>query len=413
VDKCQDGREALGLEGRALVEELGFSIDSLGVGTYTLRADGVACAVVVFLNDDERPEVTSSRFGGNSPVASALAKADAERREFVVLVQGAKIRVYSSSRDKGVGRKGRTETYAELDTTLLAEDKAGYLPLLCGAEALRPEGTFDAILRESKNFATGLSERLRDRVYGKVVPQIAEVLARRHDEQSEEDLDALYETAMMILFRLLFVAYGEDKDLLPYRSNRLYERRSLKGLAQELSRRANEGENQGEVTFDDSATSMWAEVSSLWDAINQGNSDLGVPEYNGGLFSSDPSTNPRGEYIAEQDLTNDEIGPALFNLLVDQTEEEVFGPVDFRSLSVREFGTVYEGLLESALARAPFDLTLDSDDRYVPAEEYDEVEVSEGDIYLQHQSGKRKETGTYFTKPFAVEHLLEQALTDV
>ena len=410
AEKCQEGREALGLEGRELVKKLGFSIDSLGVGTDTLRADGVACAVAVFLNDDERPEVTSSRFGGNSPVASALAKADAERREFVVVVQGSKIRVYSSSRDKGVGRKGRTETYVEIDTTLLSKEKAGYLPLLCGAEALRPEGTFDAILRESRNFATGLSERLRDRVYGTVVPQIAEVLARRHDDQSEEDLDALYETAMMILFRLLFVAYGEDKDLLPYRSNRLYKRRSLKGLAQELSRRANEGENKGEVTFDDSATSMWAEVSSLWSAINQGNSDLGVPEYNGGLFSSDADINPRGEYISELELTNEEIGPALFNLLVDQTEEEVFGPVDFRSLSVREFGTVYEGLLESALARAPFDLTLDSKDRYVPAEEGDEVEVSEGYIYLQHQSGKRKETGTYFTKPFAVEHLLKQAL---
>lgn len=410
AEKCQEGREALGLEGRELIKKLGFSIDSLGVGTDTLRADGVACAVAVFLNEDERPEVTASRFGGNSPVASALAKADAERREFVVVAQGSKIRVYSSSRDKGVGRKGRTETYVEIDTTLLSEEKAGYLPLLCGAEALRPEGTFDAILRESRNFATGLSERLRDRVYGTVVPQIAKVLARRHDDQSKEDLDALYETAMMILFRLLFVAYGEDKDLLPYRSNRLYKRRSLKGLAQELSRRANEGENKGEVTFDDSATSMWAEVSSLWSAINQGNSDLGVPEYNGGLFSSDADINPRGEYISELELTNEEIGPALFNLLVDQTEEEVFGPVDFRSLSVREFGTVYEGLLESTLARAPFDLTLDSDDRYVPAEDGDEVEVSEGDIYLQHQSGKRKETGTYFTKPFAVEHLLEQGL---
>lgn len=410
AEKCKRGRETLGLEGRELVEELGFSIDSLGVGTHTLRANGMACAVAVFLNDDERLEVTSSRFGGNSPVASALAKADAERREFAVVVQGSRIRVYSSSRDKGVGRKGRTETYVEVDTTLLLEEKAGYLPLLCGAKSLGPEGTFDAILRESRNFATGLSERLRDRVYGKVVPQIAEALARRYSKHRDEDLDGLYKTAMMILFRLLFVAYGEDKDLLPYRSNRLYRRRSLKRLAQELSRRANEGKNEGEVAFDNGQTNMWNEVSNLWDAINGGNSELGVPEYNGGLFSTDSDSNSHGEYIAELELTNKEIGPALFNLLVDQTEEQVFGPVDFRSLSVREFGTVYEGLLESALARAPSDLALDPEDRYVPAEEEDEVEVAEGAIYLQHQSGKRKETGTYFTKPFAVEHLLEQAL---
>ena len=34
--------------------------------------------------------------------------------------------------------------------------------------------------------------------------------------------------AMMVLFRLLFIAYAEDKDLLPYKHNGLYRSRSLK-----------------------------------------------------------------------------------------------------------------------------------------------------------------------------------------
>ena len=29
--------------------------------------------------------------------------------------------------------------------------------------------------------------------------------------------------------------------------------------------------------------------------------------------------------------------------LLDESEDEAVGPVDFRSLSVREFGTIYEG----------------------------------------------------------------------
>ena len=40
--------------------------------------------------------------------------------------------------------------------------------------------------------------------------------------------------AMVVLFRLLFIAYGEDKDLLPYRFNGLYQKRSPKAKAKDL-----------------------------------------------------------------------------------------------------------------------------------------------------------------------------------
>ena len=40
--------------------------------------------------------------------------------------------------------------------------------------------------------------------------------------------------AMTVLFRLLFIAYAKDKDLLPYRFNGLYHKRSLKTKAREL-----------------------------------------------------------------------------------------------------------------------------------------------------------------------------------
>src|SRR5690606_11123412 len=85
-------------------------------------------------------------------------------------------------------------------------------------------------------------------------------------------------------------------------------------------------------------------------------------------------------------------------------------PIDFRSLSVREFGTIYEGLLESELSVAEQDLTLDKDATYLPAKEGDAVVVPAGDVYLHNKSGQRKATGSYFTKPFAVDHLLDHAL---
>ena len=101
----------------------------------------------------------------------------------------------------------------------------------------------------------------------------------------------------------------------------------------------------------------------------------------------------------------------MCDLLVDPIAEGegVFGPVDFRSLGVREFGTVYEGLLESELSVAEEDLAVDKEGQYVPAGKK-EPDVRQGQIYLHNASGARKATGSYYTKSFAVEHLLDHAL---
>ena len=93
-----------------------------------------------------------------------------------------------------------------------------------------------------------------------------------------------------------------------------------------------------------------------------------------------------------------------------ETAEGVPGPVDFRSLGVREFGTIYEGLLESELALADTDLALNKQGAYVPARKRDSVAVSQGEVYLHNRSGARKSSGSYYTKQFAVEHLLDGSL---
>src|SRR5207244_2572575 len=75
-------------------------------------------------------------------------------------------------------------------------------------------------------------------------------------------------------------------------------------------------------------------------------------------------------------------GPVLAALLVDRTPEGP-GPVDFRSLGVREFGTIYEGLLENELAVAENDLTTetkDKEERYRPAKTDEDVIVTKEQI---------------------------------
>ena len=151
----------------------------------------------------------------------------------------------------------------------------------------------------------------------------------------------------------------------------------------------------------------------LWQAVAIGNREWGVPAYDGGLFTDDATVSQAGAELAVITLPNEIFEAALRSLLVIETPEGVPGPVDFRSLGVREFGTVYEGLLESELALAETDLVLKKQkDKliYVPARGDDPVEVSRGEIYLHNRSGARKSSGSYYTKHFAVEHLLDGAL---
>jgi hypothetical protein len=406
-DACARGRALLGFRGRELVERLGFSVQTHASSASVLSVKGTKRAVAVFLDEGEDFETSGKRFGASSPVSHGLAVADREGLPWVVLTRGRQIRIYASRPETGVGRKGRSETFVEANLALLPDERAGAISLLFSADALQDRGSFEEILEESRDYSADLGVRLRERVYSDAVPSLAVALAgHQPGELDEAGLEYVYEQALTVLFRLLFVAYAEDKDLLPYRSNGAYREHALKSMARDLAgRRA-----AGQTAFDPNATDLWDNVSSLWLAVDKGNVEWGVPVYDGGLFSSDPAVSAAGAALEEVRLANADFGPSLVALLVDEADDGVSGPVDFRSLSVREFGTIYEGLLESRLSVAPGDLTLDPKGTYVPAAEGSEIVVRAGGVYFHNRSGARKATGSYFTKHFAVEHLLDQAL---
>jgi hypothetical protein len=406
TDAVTKGRAARPHAGRDLIRALGFGIDdSSEPSASVLLAGGKDRAVALFLEGDGNFDDASTAYGAQSPVSHALAVASRRGLPWVILTRGHAIRLHPVSPDVGSGRRGRSSTYVEINLDMLPDDALGYLALLFDAEALVQGGTVEQILETSSIFAADLGARLRERVYHDVIPRLAKMLGRHFAEDAEREdswLTEAYYRTMVVLFRLLFVAYAEDRGLLPYGRNQRYTKKSLKALAQDLTAFKAE-----EASFDSNATDLWEAVRWTWTTLAMGNRECGVPPYNGGLF--DAST-PTGQALATLELTNAEIGPVLADLLVDHGPDDEPGPVDFRSLSVREFGTIYEGLLESELSVAETDLTLDSKGFYVPAKAKQTIEESAGDVYFHHRSGARKATGSYFTKPFAVEHLLEHAL---
>jgi hypothetical protein len=395
------GQQARVHEGRDLVDALGFSIEQTNTFVHVLRAANErARAVAIFLDRNESPDGEGGRFGDSSALSRAFTRAERDNIPFVVFTRGSEIRLYAVSGYEGVGRKGQAETYVQANVSLLADDELGFLSLIFSADALLEGGTFERILNWSRDFSADLSVRLRDRVYVEVVPALAVAIA---DERPETDLNEVYEQTLVVLFRLLFLAYAEDRGLLPYATNAEYRRNSLKAIARALAARLNEGKNWTAVK----THALWGNVADLFEAVDKGNDAWGVPPYNGGLFSP---TKAIGEQIAGLELTDEAFAGPLAALLTEQAADGIVGPIDFRSLSVRDFGTIYEGLLESSLSAARDDLSLDERGNYVPAEDGTEVVVRAGEIYFHNRSGKRKSSASYFTKDFAVEHLLDRAL---
>ncbi|MBP1922932.1 hypothetical protein J2751_001965 [Halorubrum alkaliphilum] len=418
-DATEQARRALDDDDpREMVKGLNYEIDQLTDQSYVLKdsSDGHERAVAMFLQEDESFDHAQDRFVGQSPVAYALNEADKRNLDYVIGSSGDTLRLYTTNPDAGFGSRGRTDTYVEVNTNLLADDKAAYLWLLFSANALRDEGTLHDIMERSKDYAADLGARLRERIYDDVVPDLAEAIARARDleDPTKEDLDETYEMALVLLYRLLFISYTEDEEFLPRRRNARYDQDSLKRKARNLHEFV-----QDEGEFDENFYDHWDDVMHLSRAIHHGHDELGLPAYDGRLLSEDPDISEAGARLADIRLDNSEFGPVLVSLLIDETEDGFQGPVDFRNIGVREFGVIYEGLLESELSQADQPLTVDDEGRYEPVsndgqqtlgEDDDGVVVQEGEVYLHGQSGERKATGTYYTKTRFVEHLLDYSL---
>lgn len=409
--QCEAGTELLDKRGAQLIRALGFSVERGPVGSLMLSVNSAAArprAVAVLLDESENFDTKSKHFP-LSPVATGLAIAAREAVPWVLMLRRDQIRLYPGRDGVGVGAKGQTETYFEIDLACISPDHAAFLPLVFAAEALDEGGSTEDILADSARYATALGERLRDRIYEDVIPDLSVEVANQLASRAALTLDAsgltvAYKVTLHILFRLLFQAYAEDRGLLPSRRNEGFDANSLKTNAERLL--------AGEHDFGDAAT-IWFDLVQVWDAIDQGNPQWSIPAYNGGLFTTNPERSPEGALIAQLQLPDSTLGPVLTSLLIDESDDGGPGLVDFRSLSVREFGTIYEGLLESSLSVAAQDLTLDKNKAWVPAGPGDTIHAEEGTVYFHSASGERKATGSYFTPQIIVNHLVEQTIVPV
>jgi hypothetical protein len=305
------------------------------------------------------------------PVAQIIHYVAITRRRWGILTNGRLWRLYAAEGDMVEGACLEVDLCALLDAGSVEAFR--YFTVLFSANAFAPgaegKALLDRALDGSQAQAVAVGEALRKQVFA-AVPLVAEGLLGE-EARTTEALNAAFDNGLVVLYRLLFCLHAEDRGLLPvenvhYRAYSLREQRET--LAKDLD---------ADRVFSSQSDDKFNDLRALFRIVDKGDPALGVNEYNGGLFS--PEAHP---WLHGRTVPDDLMVKAL-DLLYRVRGEQV----DYRDLSVRHLGTIFEQLLAFRLA-----------------------EHADGKLDLDAADG-RKKTGAFFTPEHIVDDIVERTLS--
>jgi hypothetical protein len=306
-----------------------------------------------------------------------------------ILTNGPRWRLYWA------GARSISEEFLEIDLgrglglgvdDLFSDDEARdhwlrVFAVMFGREAFLPTGVDQKTFHErARSEAAFYEERvaasLAQVVFDQVFPSLSRALAESAPEAS---LDDVRDAALILLYRLLFLLYAEDRDLLPVNDKR-YDDYALRPVRLEIGERVTNGD-----TFSSTAAKVWGQISDLSRIVDKGDASIGIPPYNGGLFATSGTTLLSGARIADSVMA-----PALDALSFERsTGQRRY--INYRDLSVQQLGSIYERLLEFEIVR--------------------EGLVGEaGHLTVRPNLFARKNSGSYYTPDELVGLILDHTL---
>lgn len=261
--------------------------------------------------------------------------------------------------------------------------------LMFGRNAFNPQTwdsqrrTFHAIaLSEARLYEETVSDQLGNRVFTEVFPSLCVALATS-DLQARKTTQGLYandyleelrEAALVLLYRLLFLFYAEDRRLLPVMDKR-YAPYSLSDLRDRIA----EERDAGRV-LSSRVSNHWSVLDNLFALIAEGDDTVGMPAYNGGLFER-----ARSPLLARVKVSDAQLAPVIDAL--SRRVEDILKPrINYRDLSVAHLGGIYERLLEYRL------------------------EEVNGKLAVNKAGFARKGSGSYYTHDALVRLILDEAV---
>ncbi len=244
-----------------------------------------------------------------------------------------------------------------------------------------PQTFHDVARDEGKLWEARVTRDLSRLVFREIYPSLVAAL-HRHDKARPTAIDSKYlenirESALVLLYRLLFVVYAEDRDLLP-KSQEPYKTYSLTAMRTDVADRI-----AIKQTFSPTIATYWPKLAAVFNAIAEGDDTLGIPPYNGGLFAKDSA--PVLDRVQLPDAIMADLVFKLSHRLEDGTNPRY---INYRDLTVQQLGTIYERTLE-------YELRYDS--------ENDTVLVDADDT-------ARHESGSYYTPDSLVSLIIEKAV---
>ena len=394
--------------------------------------------------DEQRDKDTPTENPAQS-VVSILENSQSEAK-WAIVTNGKIWRLYSAH--------GQVNSYYEMDLeeTLASIDSGiafRYFWLMFRAKAFSDEPSFvDVLLTESASYAKGLGERLKDKVFEEVFPQFAEGFVKAYGKPAvqltDDELNEIFHATLTFLYRLLFLLYAESRDLLPVKETRGYWEISLTRMKKEIAEKT--GEIDDEVyekikkAYSASETGLYDRLSELFAVIDKGKGELNVPVYNGGLFITFSGKQTKVEdeteeihvahFLSSHKIPDRYLAFGLDFLardIDDKTQALVM--IDYKSLGVRQLGSIYEGLLEFKLrvAREKMAVVMaKKGDAIVPyadvekeglkirtlgrGAEREEFIYRKGEVYLENDNHERKASGSYYTPDYIVKYIVQNTV---
>jgi hypothetical protein len=371
--------------------------------------------------DNQRDSETPDEIPG-ALVVSILEATDVP---WVIVTNGKLWRLYSST----ASNKATNYYEVDLEEAPNATERITALKywwLLFRRQAFT--GFLDALLQNSEDYAKGLRERLKDSIFESIFPQFAEGFIANIKAQgvAQADVDAMLPTifsgTMTFLYRMMFILYAESLELLPVNEDGGYREKSLYTLKNEIAVVGGDAESVApdnlKKKYSPSALTLYERLTELFHVIDKGSADLNMPTYNGGLFSTETDS---GAFLETYGIPDRFLACGLDRLARDEDDKtKQLVMVDFKSLGVRQLGSVYEGLLEFKLKRAQAELAVIKDsgkEVYLPAKEAGTkrvlATVKKGEIYLDNDKSERKATGSYYTPDYIVKYIVEHTVGPV
>jgi hypothetical protein len=279
----------------------------------------------------------------------------------------------------------------------------------------------------SSEYRVGVGEGLKSRAFEALRFCMEGFLGHAPNNlDSDADLNHCRQQSFILLYRLLFIMFAEDRRLLPYRVNKSYtDNRSLGSHRDSIATKLDRSAQGREDDYSMGSTAIWEDLSTLFDLIDSGHARYSVPAYNGGLFNQEEHP-----FLVDKKLSDwhsarviDQLGRALDP---EKPKAGLFR-VDYRDLAIQHLGSIYEGLLELSPVFATEDMVVvigtnkgrtiervqRATDPIPKGFRLTDSKYGPGSIYLQTDKGERRATGSYYTPDHIVDYIIERTLRPI